>query len=388
MARFRQDFVIISRSHPPSNKYPEGLRVFAYRTYAPDGTTTVLKSTGIRDTGKPSDRLKAERYCMELLKTGRLYRAASMRFEAFAAGWFIPGKCAWLADRIAAGAPDRPAISASYLKSLQMCLRLYLLPILGPVRLEDLRPSTIKSLRVKLQGMDLSNKTINQAADTLRVMTDWALADGLLLADPFRGVKRFQVAVSNRRAFTLDEAKVILGASWRNRLAWLFTLTGAVTGMRLSEIRAIRAETLHPDHIDVHDQFNRDRLTPIKTKEARKVPIPPSLYALLAPEVAARGYAFALSLIARAPMSRNAVIEPLALLATKGEGLCFHSWRHFFNTWLMAENVPPAKVRAVMGHSEGRGAMTDLYTDWTPEMFPEVYAAQGKLMGILGPDRA
>ena len=386
MARFRQDFVLVSRRHPPSKKHPEGLRVFAYRTYSPDGTPTVLKSTGIRDTGKPSDRLRAERYCLELLKTGRLYRAASMRFEAFAAGWFVPGKCAWLADRIAAGAPDRPAISPAYLKILQMCLRLYLLPILGSVRLEDMKPSTIKTLRVKLQGKGISNKTINVAADTLRIMTDWALADGLLLSDPFRGVKRFQVAASSRRAFTLQEAKSILSGEWRNRLSWLFNLTAAVTGMRLSEIRAIRGETLHHDHIDVRDQFNGGRLAPIKTKEARKVPIPQELYHLLALELEKKEFAFALSPIARAPMSRNAVIEPLALLIPKGEGLCFHSWRHFANTWLMAENVPPAKVRAVMGHSEGRGAMTAVYTDWTPEMFPEVYEAQGKLMKILAPD--
>lgn len=383
MARFRQDFVIVSRRHPPSKKYPDGLRVFAYRTYAPDGTPTVLKSTGIRDTGKPSDRLRAERYCVELLKKGQLFRAASMRFEAFAAGWFVPGECAWLADRIAAGAPDRPAISPAYLKSLQMCLRLYLLPLLGAVRLEDFKPSTIKTFRVKLQDKGISNKTINAAADTLRIMTDWALADGLLLADPFRGVKRFQVAASSRRAFTLEEAKAILGATWRNRLSRLFNLTAAVTGMRLSEIRAIRAETLHPDHIDVRDQFTGGKLAPIKTKEARKVPIPPELYALLAPEVAAKGYAFALSPISPAPMSRNAVIEPLAILIPKVEGLCFHSWRHFSNTWLMAENVPPAKVRAVMGHSEGKGSMTAVYTDWAPDMFPEVYAAQVKLMAVL-----
>jgi len=50
----------------------------------------------------------------------------------------------------------------------------------------------------------------------------------------------------------------------------------------------------------------------------------------------------------------------------------------------MAENVPPAKVRAVMGHSEGRGTMTAVYTDWRPEMFPEVYAAQDELLGELG----
>ncbi len=65
------------------------------------------------------------------------------------------------------------------------------------------------------------------------------------------------------------------------------------------------------------------------------------------------------------------------------EGLSFHSYRHFFNTYLLSENVPPHKVRTVMGHSEGRGTTTETYTVWRPEMFPEVYEAQEKLMNYL-----
>jgi len=66
--------------------------------------------------------------------------------------------------------------------------------------------------------------------------------------------------------------------------------------------------------------------------------------------------------------------------------LVFHSLRHFFNTYLQAENVPINKVDAVIGHSGGKGTMTARYTDWLPEMFPEVYEAQGRLMAILAPD--
>jgi len=66
-------------------------------------------------------------------------------------------------------------------------------------------------------------------------------------------------------------------------------------------------------------------------------------------------------------------------------GLCFHSWRHFFNTYLLAENVPPVKVAAVLGHSTGAGSMQERYTNWRPDMFPEVYAAQEKLVKLLKP---
>lgn len=47
--------------------------------------------------------------------------------------------------------------------------------------------------------------------------------------------------------------------------------------------------------------------------------------------------------------------------------------------------VGPNQI-GVMGHSEGRGAMTAVYTDWEPGMFPEVYEAQGRSMAILAPN--
>jgi integrase len=64
-------------------------------------------------------------------------------------------------------------------------------------------------------------------------------------------------------------------------------------------------------------------------------------------------------------------------------GLCFHSWRHFFNTFLLAQNVLPHKVAAVLSHSTGAGSMQERYTNWRPEQFPEVYTAPEKLVKEL-----
>lgn len=386
MARFRADFTIFPR------KLATGRRVWYYRSYDGD-VRTPAHSTGIEVTG-PTSRARAMKFCTDLLVSGAMHRPKERTFAKYAEGWFTEGSCAWLADRMASGAPGRPAISRAYLANLAMHLRLYLVPFFGRMKMADLKPSRVKEFRLWMQGKGLSNKTINAACDAFRIMTDWALADGTILADPFRGVQRFFVAPSTRRAYTLDEVRGVMSAAWENQLVRLFCLVGASTGMRFSEIRAIRRETLAPDHIDVRDQFARDRLAPVKTKEARKVPIPPALYAMLAQALADgakvpkrwdatdEGFVFTMP-GSTTPLAPSTVTKQLERRSPKDPGLCFHSFRHFFNTWLMAENVPPAKVRAVMGHSEGRGTMTAVYTDWSPEMFPEVYAAQGKLMGEL-----
>ena len=61
----------------------------------------------------------------------------------------------------------------------------------------------------------------------------------------------------------------------------------------------------------------------------------------------------------------------------KKRKLTVHTNRDFYNTYLLSQNVPEPKVRAVIGHKDS--SMTNLYTYWKPDMFTEVYEAQIKL---------
>ena len=61
----------------------------------------------------------------------------------------------------------------------------------------------------------------------------------------------------------------------------------------------------------------------------------------------------------------------------KSRHLTVHTNRNFYNSYLQSQNVPEPKIRAVIGHKDP--TMTNLYTYWKPDMFPEVYEAQYKL---------
>ena len=61
----------------------------------------------------------------------------------------------------------------------------------------------------------------------------------------------------------------------------------------------------------------------------------------------------------------------------KERGLTIHSLRNFYNSYLRSKNVPDSKIKAVIGHKDED--MTDWYTYWKPEMFPEVYQVQKEL---------
>jgi integrase len=363
--------------------YPRKLKagtIWYYRTYAPDGTRTTGKSTG------QTSKTKADLYCQQLYREGILYSGKSVVFRAYAHNWFVWGKCAYLKDRLASGTESRQAITERYAKTLHTALRIHILPYFEKYKLEAITPAKIKAWRVQLKEKGLSNKTINNIAGALKIMTDWALNENIIQYDPFRSVKALLTDDYTREAFTLDEGIRILSNEWPSYLAWLYNFIAAVTGMRQAEIRAIRKEIIAPEYLNVTHQYI-DSLVPVKNKEVRKVPINKTVYNLLMKEPGE--YIFQLPR-EKHPLSRHYVVYrldqamPEDIRAQKEKRkLCFHSWRHFFNSYLRSENVSDAKIMSIMGHSQGRGSMTDIYTSWTPEMYPEIYTAQEKLISLI-----
>ena len=92
----------------------------------------------------------------------------------------------------------------------------------------------------------------------LKIITDVALTDDILIASPLRGIKPLINNSGPRDAFTIKEAKAIFNADWKNNeTARMFNFIAACTGMRLSEINAIRKENLKPTYIDLKDQLLR-----------------------------------------------------------------------------------------------------------------------------------
>jgi integrase len=363
----------MARYKAPYTLYLRG-KVWYYRTYSPEGLRTAGCSTGC------TAKCRAREYCERLQKNGFLYQGSSLNFALYAEHFFDDDST-WMRDRAAGGTIDRPAMSESYKTSLRYINRLYLIPFFGAYKVADLRPSITKLFRSWMVKKGLSNKTINMAVSVFKLITDTAIADGLLLIDPLKTIKPFPTNAKSRDAFTLNEIKSMMPAVWRDSDIGLFTLTAAVTGMRYSEILAIRKETLNETYIDVKDQVLHNAFLPLKTHIARKVPIPEKLYTLLKVNITEDGMIFT----SGSNYYREHFIADCGIKSKERKERCltFHSLRHFFNTYLLSENVSSVKVAAVMGHSTGKGSMQERYTNWRPEMFPEVYDAQYRLIDKL-----
>jgi integrase len=358
MPAFRRSYTLYKRG-----------KVYYYMTRTPAGDRTCGHSTGC------VSKSAARAYCDSLLKAGTLYQGAAARFRDYAAGFFDEGS-PWIEDRMSTGTPDNPALSRSTLHKYRTDLRMHIMEFFGARKLQDIRPSDTKLFRKWLaETQRLSPKTINNTLGTFRVICDAALADGAMVYDPLRGIKPLKGKLERKDAFTLEEVQeLVKTADPRIRSA---VAIAASTGMRLSEILAIRPETIGKGFIDVRDQLLQGELCAPKTKVARKVPFPVPYRSVLDGAVLHLSASIIGKYMARAIVGME---------NAKERKLSFHSLRHFFNTYLLSENVAPHKVAAVLGHSTGATSVQAQYTNWRPEHFPEVYAAQGKLLALLGPD--
>lgn len=382
-------------------KTPSGKIYIYYRAYDAHGNRLSGISTGIEYRGERS-WARARAHCEELYKANRLHVVPSLLFETFARGWFIWDSCPYVLDRRANGTATKSGITEGYVSQMRGYLDNHIMPYFGKMALAAINPVKIRSWRLWLRAgrvddsgkkiSPLSNKTINNVASCLKIMLDWALNDDLIIKDPFRGIDQLIVDDDVRGAFTLEQVKTIVSAPWECETARLFAFTAAVTGMREAEVRAIRRESLHDDYIDVDLQYSREGLSPLKTKDKRKVPICKALHDILDAQIGRRRFAFDNGtgepyginyLVSRrfVPMLKSLFSEEM-----KENGLVFHSFRHFYNTYLLSENVPREKVDAVIGHSSGKGSMSELYTHWSHEMMPEVYIAHEKLVKMLVKD--
>ena len=357
-----------------------GKKIYYYHAYKPDGTLTYGKSTGCKT------KSAAIHYCETLLMQGRIWTGSNILFSSYAEHFF-DNDSIWVQDKLASGTPDHPALSPLYLKKLQSTVRLHLLPYFGKRKFSTIKPTDIKEYRLYLlREKNLSFKSVNDVISTLKVIVDVALTDDVLITSPLRGIKPLMKNASIRSAFTLEDAKKILCEfRWSNQSQRLFNFVAACTGLRLSEINSLRRENVKETYIDLRDQYLRGQLRPLKTKEARKIRICPELYKILSERIEQSndGYVFYDVGATKASDSLHKVLVANMPERNEERGYCFHSWRHFYNTYLLSNNISPIKVAAVLGHSTGVSSVQERYTNFTEADYMEIYEVQSRLFNEL-----
>lgn len=125
-------------------------------------------------------------------------------------------------------------------------IRLYIIPALGSLPLQRLRPSHIQEFYTKLlttpahNGKPLSNRTVHLAGSILRKALRYAVdVEGLLTTNPALKVALPNDAPPVFTPWSLQELKVFLDVARSHRLFFFWWL-GAFSGARRGELLALR----------------------------------------------------------------------------------------------------------------------------------------------------
>jgi len=136
----------------------------------------------------------------------------------------------------------KPTTAEGYAGSI----RLYLIPELGHVPLQKLRPSDISEFYTKLlttpgtKGKPLSKRTVQQAGAILRMALRYAVeVDGLLTTNVALKVKKPSVTSKKVTPWSLEELKEFLREARSHRLFFFFRIA-SFTGARRGELLALR----------------------------------------------------------------------------------------------------------------------------------------------------
>ena len=171
----------------------------------------------------------------------------------------------------------RPATQAMY----EMLATNYIIPALGPIRVQELTPSQCNGLyrELELKGGirgTLSSKSIRHVHSVLRAAMNAAVAEGIVHRNVVCQAKPPRLNTPEMKTWTASELRAFLNAIADNRLFPAF-LTLASTGLRRGELLGLRWRDLDLDGANLQVRQSlvvanyAVTMSPPKTEKARRL---------------------------------------------------------------------------------------------------------------------
>lgn len=361
-------------------KLPSGRQVYYYQFRDEEGRRSAAYSTG-------TDKLsQARRICQKMYNEGKFKKNDGLLFRNFAKGFFDDDSefCRW--KKV-----NGNALAQSTVMSYRRLLDNQVMPFFGDMRLNRINTDTVKRWILWCRDR-CSPKTSNNAQSVLTIVLKSAKEKKLITEVPSLELSYRKIQKKQRILLTVDELNRIYHSPlWRWESARMAFLVCAITGMRIGEVTALQPSDVGDDRINVeHTLHPKFGLGPTKTRVCRFVPIPPSLKLK---ERCGGKWVFEKPTKPE-PCGENYIYKQLMAICDrfgidhKKRGITVHSLRNMFISYMRGSSFGETidlKIKAVVGHADE--SMTDWYTYWTPDMFPEIYEIQEKLYHEITGDR-
>lgn len=364
--RVTEPYIIFPRT------LPSGKVVYYYQFRDENGKRSASYSTG---TSKLS---QAKRTVQKLYNEGEFKKNSAILFKTFSANFFDDDS-PYLKWKKTSGTDLAPSTLSSYRK----LLKLQILPYFSDMRLDKISVDTVKSWIIWLNE-SWSAKTSNNAQSVFNIIMKSAKEKRLIKEVPSADLSFRKIKKKDRVLLTIEELNRIYHSDlWTWRCAKRAFLICALTGMRIGEVTALQSFEVGTDRLNVeHSLHPHFGLGETKTRVCRFVPIPKSLKLK---EQCGSKWAFQKP-DKKEPCSASFIYKKFIKICEslgidhKTRGITIHSLRNLFISYMRGSsfgNSIDLKIKAVVGHADG--SMTDWYTYWKPEMFPEIYEVQEKL---------
>ena len=343
-------------------------------------------------TGLTRGITEAQNYCEALLKKGKLIpqRHNKAFFRTLVKDFYDPQKSPYLREKRTRGAE----ISKSSLNIASLIFKNHILPFFGDMLVSSITKRDIEEWVGYLKGKKISNRTINNYLAYLKQIFHYLKSIEVVSTEPTEGYVLSIPAKRVRDILTDNEVKDLMNEAsidsyWQgNRKMYLANLISCLTGMRIAEIYALKEENINENFINITHSFNPyDGLKPPKNGKPRKVPIPRRLYEMLK-EIFPKDKGFIFLDNGKPDFEskpRRFLYDALAIMGIsekerKERNICFHSWRHWFNSKLVRSNINSSKIKKVIGHTEKGNDMTSLYTHFFAEDFQDIVEIQTEIL--------
>lgn len=362
MGRYRLNFSLYRR------KVSKGTFVYYYRTYKPDGSRTSGISTGC------TSKAKAINYCQNLFKEGKLYRGESVTFGCFAEGMFEENS-EWYKLK-----NQNNRLTKTYLTNLKSMMNTKIMPYFKDIKLNKINLDTLLKYQKFLEEeLHLKQNSVNTIIGLLKNILKFALYKNLISSNPFTMYKMKRVD-AKKDAFTLEELIAICNSEWENVSARNLIITSALTGMRFSEILGLHKSDFKDGYIYLEKQFILGEYRELKNKTPRIIPICDELKNLICSTSDSD------IIFPKAKPYYEKIFKPKFNEYIKDiseRGITFHSLRHFFNTYLLSNDIPEIKVAMIMGHKSGLSQVQMRYTNFKKNDYKEISKIQKNLFNKI-----
>lgn len=311
-----------------------------------------------RSTGEKT-RAAAMEVILQRIGDGTLTKKkkSDMPFKEFSKPFWIWETCPIVQSKIKRGGK----LTQQYCRDNRRIMELHVSPFFDKKIVSKITPKMVEDWLINLpEKHKIGAKTANDAYMVLDQILDVAVLQRIIPQNPCNEVKKLIKKTKPRGCYTVDQVSRLFAKEWEDdKFAYAACLLSATTGMRMGEIKALTPRQINDDYINVNAAWggNLDKRKSTKSGKDRVVPILPEVRSILLELSNGRGpddYLFSLS--GDIPLNDKYINNRMQAKMTelgidyKKENLSFHSFRHFFNTRLVASGIESEIVRACVGH--------------------------------------